>query len=607
MGNVMLSPENGLIVILGCIRSDCELTNLLTTTGYKLRLVRSSEELLQVARSVSPEVLLINVTTDHFNFEVSRLLKQDPLTAVVSLLVISTATTREDRVSAIQCGVDDYIVAPFDHDDLLIRIRNAAVRTRQARELKHDKVRIRQLEEARGELTQLIVHDMKTPLTSLADLLEVAGRTASSHFKTDASRFVNDALGATETLEELIEFLISVRKMMAGEDLPDKRPCDILQLSGQISEALSESAQAVGKTLAVEGDGSTVLCDKSQMTRVIRHLIRMAIKSNPVEHHVKIRIERVAQTIKLMVVCAGGAVDSSVETDALGLTYCRLVATAHGGEFGGPLLTGNSTYWWIALPEAIGVNKPSGAVDRGAPVALERSRRYLGTLPEKGADLKKRSLFSLGTRQQFIIAVSLMSVIPLLAFAYVMGNAILTRSLDLETLYFLLPSTVALIALGVMLLARHTLEVSHLRNYLEEISRGGAPRLTGHHSSADFVAIQRSLGAVINQGTEKVKVIEAQSKALLQAEQQRVMSETVGAACHHLGQPATIIRGYLELMKRAEVSPEMRVMIQECQAATEDVATVLNRLKGVDQYETEPYLSANEERVGRVDERILKI
>ncbi|MEI7881294.1 MAG: hypothetical protein WCI95_10505, partial [bacterium] len=176
-----------------------------------------------------------------------------------------------------------------------------------------------------------------------------------------------------------------------------------------------------------------------------------------------------------------------------------------------------------------------------------------------------------------------------------------------ETLFLLLPSIVGMMALGAMLLVRHTLEVNRLRRYLEEMSRGGEPLVAADQSSEDFVAIQRSIGAVIKQGSEQVREIEAHSKALVQAEQQRVMVETVGAACHHLGQPATIIRGYLELMKRSEVSPEMRAMIQECQAATEDVATVLHRLKKVGQYETEPYLTAKEERAGRADERILKI
>jgi signal transduction histidine kinase len=603
----MTGSENGLVLILGCDQGECELTRLLEVSGFKLRLVPSPDALLYVAKSISPDVILIHAVKSSFNYNFISSLTNDPFTALISTLVVSSASAREDRLRAIQAGADDVITHPFDSDEVLLRLRNAVTRTRQARQLNEDVVRIQQLEEARAELTKLMVRDMKTPLTGLADLLEMAGGTASPPFKMDASRFVNEALGATETLEELIEFLMSVRKMMAGEEIPQKQSRDILELSRRVSEALSESAQAVGVSLTVEGAAATVECDPAQMSRVIRYLLRLAIKSSPVAKSVKIRTVRLAGQLKVMIICEGGAGDSVVEADGLGLTYCRLVATAHGGAFGVPLNSGDSAYWWVTLPEPVGLRPETGAAEVPMPVTMERSRRYLGELTARVTDPKKRSLMSLGTRQQFVVAVALMSVIPLLAFAYVLGNAYMTRSLDVGTIYFLLPSIVSLMALGVMLLARHTIEVGRLRQYLEEISRGGAPLVTATHSSADFAAIQRSLGAVIKQGSEKMKVMEAQSRALVQAEQQRVMSETVGAACHHLGQPATIIRGYLDLMKRAEVSPEMKAMIQECQAATEEVATVLSRLKGVGQYETEIYLKSTETRTGHSDERILKI
>jgi len=603
----MITSDNGIVLILGSEDEASELAGLLKSVGIKLRWVQSPDKLLYVAKSISPDVILINIEKGPFNFEVCRTLKTDPLSASISLLVLSGALSREERSKAIQAGVDDFISLPLDFDEAPLRLRNAIVRTRQANELKQDVARIQQLEEARAELTQMMVRDMKTPLTGLADLLEIAGGATPKHFKVDASRVVNEALGATETLEELIELLMSVRKMMAGEEVPDKQPCDLLNLSRYISEALTESAQALGINLTVEGAGVTVLCDKSQITRVIRHLMRMAIKAKPVAKRVTLRLERMPGRIKLMIICEGGAADSSFETDGLGLTYCRLVAMAHGGDFGVPVKSGDQTFWWLVLPETLGLTHVPAVSDAQSPVTLERSRRYRAKFAATVMGAKKRSVFSLGTRQQFVVAVALMAVLPLLAFAYVLWDAILTHTLNLETIYFLLPTVVALMGLGVMLLARHIMEITRLRQYLEEISRGEAPLVSGDLPSADFAAIQQSLGTVIKQGTEKVKVIEAQSKALLQAEQQRVMTETVGAACHHLGQPATIIRGYLDLMKRAEVSPEMQAMIQECQAATEEVATVLYRLKEVGKYETEPYLQVKEERAGRVDERILKI
>ena len=164
-----------MVLILGCDDDQNELARHLKSSGLKLRLVQSSEELLYVAKSISPDVILINILKSPFNFEVCRSLKSDPLTSISSIVIVSRDSTREDRLQAMQLGVDDFISPPVDWDEVMIRLRNTIVKTRQARELKLNTRRIQQLEEARAELTQLMVRDMKTPLTGLADLLELAG------------------------------------------------------------------------------------------------------------------------------------------------------------------------------------------------------------------------------------------------------------------------------------------------------------------------------------------------------------------------------------------------------------------------------------------------
>lgn len=604
----MITQENGFALVLSGREPECELGHLLVSAGYRLRWVTSVLEFPNVAQSVSPDVILFDLPGSDFNPEVLRDLKKDSLTSQVTVLSVLAEGTLEDRANAIQAGADDYLVHPFERDEVLIRLRNAVIRTRQARDLKRDAETIRQLEEARAELTQLIIKDMKMPLTGLADLLQISGGGGSAKpFKQDASRVVNEALGATEALEEMIELLMSVKKLMANEAILNKEPCEILKLARSISGVLSESIQASGLTVDVDGDAAMVSCDQAQMSRVIRHLVRLAIKAEPLEHRIRIRVKRMSGRVKLSVGADGGFCHPSLETDGLGLTYCRLVLAAHGGSFGVPLPSESSSPWWVELPVAVDLNLSALPANNETVAFLGRSRRYLGVLTSGLPNRKTHSLFSLGTRQQFMVAVALMSVIPLLAFAYILGDALMTRSFNMETLYFLLPSIVALMALGVMLLARHIIEVNRLRQYLEEIARGEIPSISKDNSSEDFAAIQKSLGMVIQKSSEKVKVLEEQSKVRLHAEQNRVMTETVGAACHHLGQPATIIRGYLDLMKRAEVSPEMRAMIQECQAATEDVAIILSRLKGVGRYETEPYLQARSERIGNPDQRILKI
>jgi DNA-binding NtrC family response regulator len=99
--------------------------------------------------------------------------------------------------------------------------------------------------------------------------------------------------------------------------------------------------------------------------------------------------------------------------------------------------------------------------------------------------------------------------------------------------------------------------------------------------------------AILNalQKTELQRMIEKQRQTLTEAERQRVMIESLGAACHHLGQPATVIMACLALMRNEHPSPEMEAVIEECEKAAMALGDILKRLNGISTYRTIPYLS----------------
>ena len=597
-----MTSGTGLVLIVGDQTSGCVLVSLLESNGYRTRQVSAVGDIQAVVVSTAPDVVMLDAVRGVTDLAICRKLKDNPATAFVSVVVLSVATARDERLRAIQYGADDFLVKPFDNEEVLLRVRNGTIRTRQARGLQENAARIRDLEEVREQLTHVIVQGMKMPLTGLANLLEMADQGSVKHLKGEASQYLNEALNATETLEESVEFLQGVRKMQGGDVVLALRNCELLSLAGTTVEAMNEVAQAVGVTTRVTGVPVVVGCDLQLVIRVIRHLVRSAIKNSRSGHTIRVQVDRAGDEAVISIWAGDGVRGDS---DQLGLTYCRLVAESHGGSLTVEAPEGGATCWRISLP---GAREAGGQTELEPPAPVERSRRFLNAVPEAGGGAKRRSIETRGTRYQFGVAVALMSVIPLLAFSYVMGNAIATRSFDMETLYFLLPSVTALIALGVMLLARHTLEVARLRRYVEIMARGESPAIHAGDSSEDFEVIKANLGAVMRRADDKMKIIRAQSQHLLEVEQQRVMLETLGAACHHLGQPATVIRVYLDLMKKAEVSPEMQVMIQECQSAAEEVAQVLHRLQGVGMYQTEPYLTSREgSDPPRSDDRILKI
>jgi PAS domain S-box-containing protein len=95
--------------------------------------------------------------------------------------------------------------------------------------------------------------------------------------------------------------------------------------------------------------------------------------------------------------------------------------------------------------------------------------------------------------------------------------------------------------------------------------------------------------------------------ALRETERQRVMLESLGAACHHLGQPATVLTANLELIKSRLNSSDQLLcdLVDHSITATERLGQVLRKLKTVNEYRTTRYMGNNTD--DNDESRILEI
>jgi PAS domain S-box-containing protein len=95
-------------------------------------------------------------------------------------------------------------------------------------------------------------------------------------------------------------------------------------------------------------------------------------------------------------------------------------------------------------------------------------------------------------------------------------------------------------------------------------------------------------------------------QATREAERQRVMLESLGAACHHLGQPATVLLANLGIIERkiGNADPGLNTIVVSCVKAAETLSVVLHKLNAIEEYRTTSYL---EEKPGSAGSRILEI
>jgi DNA-binding response OmpR family regulator len=105
-----------------------------------------------------------------------------------------------------------------------------------------------------------------------------------------------------------------------------------------------------------------------------------------------------------------------------------------------------------------------------------------------------------------------------------------------------------------------------------------------------------SLRLVISNALQKSEMqqkIKEQREALLDAERQRVMMESIGAACHHFAQPLTTMLSNLQMLSKNEEIDESdrKLMLEQCLKAAEMMRLILNKFQQVNEYRTRPYLA----------------
>ena len=233
----------------------------------------------------------------------------------------------------------------------------------------------------------------------------------------------------------------------------------------------------------------------------------------------------------------------------------------------------------------------------------------------------KLSMESRGSRRQIGVAAALMAILPNMVICYV----VLFSPDDAYSGFAkaILAGLVCLITVGgFLLLNRYPRNVGRLRQYLMQIAEGELPeKIVLHESENDVRDIELFLNVVLQELRRKVRLLEtqlkltremknaleAQQQELLEAERHRVMINSLGAVCHHIGQPATILRTHLHVLKSQISAPTALDGILECEKTVDSIAEILDKLRGVSEYRTVPYRTFPVEGPLGEDKEILDI
>jgi two-component system, NarL family, nitrate/nitrite response regulator NarL len=157
---------------------------LLRRMGYETTEAKTGPEALELATRLKPALVILEVNLEEVSgYEVCRELRDTFGNEISVIFVSAQRTTPADRVAGLLVGADDYIVKPFDSDELLARAR-AVLRRRPVEPTNGENVRRAgdvHLTEREREVLALLGRGLNQ--AEIASALVISPKTVAGHIE----------------------------------------------------------------------------------------------------------------------------------------------------------------------------------------------------------------------------------------------------------------------------------------------------------------------------------------------------------------------------------------------------------------------------------------
>jgi signal transduction histidine kinase/transcriptional regulator with GAF, ATPase, and Fis domain len=252
----------------------------------------------------------------------------------------------------------------------------------------------KQGERLRQDLTSMIVHDLRSPLTSVITSIDMIFRGISGDISAKQREILGIAHASAQSLLDMVTMLLDISRLEGGQMPLSCTPVAPVALLRRASTRIAAIAR--DKNVAIEHYFATtdqiVYADSDLVVRVLQNLLDNALKFSPRDSVIEVSIDEAlrpgaplppqivgepdqahfaingrrmlrfavrdhgigihARDLEKIFAKFGQAGERRSSGTGLGLTFCKLVVEAHGGQIWVESMPGEGSTFFFTLPAA---------------------------------------------------------------------------------------------------------------------------------------------------------------------------------------------------------------------------------------------------------------
>ena len=318
-------------------------------------------------------------------FEVCRRIKRDSRTARIPVIFVTALNDTTDRVKAIEAGGDDFLTKPHNRLVLGARVRSLLKLKAATDALEESLRKQKELEKVRDDLMKMIVHDLKSPLTSIIGAMEMLMDGDFGALAVAQRAALGDDETRAEDLLALIEDLLEVARLEETQMALHLAPTAPGALLTEVRHEWDIRSQQERATIRVDvaDDAPVVDSDQPLLKRVFGNLVQNSLTHSGRAVTVTLGARRENDGTLFTVADDGVGIPVEyhdiifrkfeqvrtphiprVRSSGLGLAFCKLVVEAHGGRIwvkSGGDMVGSAFHFWLPVHPPVPVAPPGNS------------------------------------------------------------------------------------------------------------------------------------------------------------------------------------------------------------------------------------------------------
>ena len=354
------------------------LLEVLQESAFETLIAQSGEGALRQVKFARPDLILLDVMMPGIDgFETCRRLKEDESTRDIPVIFMTALTEVVDKVAGFEVGGVDYITKPFQHEDVLARIkthltiRSLQQQLQQQNALLEEKNQeLKEVNTGKDKFFSIIAHDLKSPFSALLGLTRAITKDGIEFSQEEIKEVMGHLQSSTENLYTLLENLLSWSRLQSGRI--EYRPWHV-KLADIVNQNLALfELNARQKQIALSGsinEELSVYIDKDMIDTVIRNLVSNALKFTHTGGRIDLSARQKGDFVEVAVSDSGTGISeedlpklfridvkyknsgtAGEEGTGLGLILCKDLIEKHGGGIRVESEVGEGSVFRFTLP-----------------------------------------------------------------------------------------------------------------------------------------------------------------------------------------------------------------------------------------------------------------